>query len=73
MIKKTDTSKQLPGIPEVSETDQDRATIYKALEALRASLARSRARHEPGTPLRAAYDAEMLSCERLLADYSKRR
>lgn len=71
MVKKTTTRNELPGIPKVQISDLDRETLLKALQALRASLSRSRARHTPGTPLRAAYDAEMLSCERLLATYER--
>lgn len=65
------TTGQLPGFPAVQQTDLDRQTVYKALQALHASLSRARARHAPGTPLRSAYDGEMLSCERLLATYRK--
>lgn len=61
----------LPGIPGVQQTDLDRQTLQKALRALRASIRRSGANHAPGTPLRAAYDAELVSCERLLAIYEK--
>lgn len=71
MVKKTTTTKGLPGIPEVQTADLDRQTLYKALCALHASLKRSRANHALGTPLRAAYDAEMVSCERLLAQYER--
>lgn len=71
MAKKTTITTQLPGIPEIQMADLDRQTLYKALRALQASLSRSRARHPVGTPLRAAYDAEMVSCDRLLAKYER--
>lgn len=75
MARKTTNRKtggdELPGIPKVQQTDLDRQTIVKALRALRASIKRSGANHALGTPLRTAYDAEMVSCERLLAHYEK--
>lgn len=71
MVKKTTTTKGLPGIPEVQQADIDRQTLIKALRALRASLKRSGANHPVGTPLRAAYDAELVSCDRLLATFEK--
>ena len=64
-------SQQLPGIPEIQQTDLDRKTVQKALQALRASLLRSAARHAQGTALRAAFDAETASVDRLIERYDK--
>lgn len=69
MAQKRTKQQELPNMPGVQMADLDRQTIQKALQALRASLARSGARHAPGTPLRNAYDAELVSCDRLLAQY----